>query len=146
MIATPTAESTALTLCRHARFTYEAWTHPESVALISRIAEVELVPVMDYEIAHINLSSKSRADAEQELKEYQQEQLHLPQDEGIGGCGEVVAKPIVGWHTDSYPFVCVLMMSDVSGMVGGETAIRRADGRISKIRGPSKVRRFSRSS
>ncbi|KAF1971371.1 hypothetical protein BU23DRAFT_471008 [Bimuria novae-zelandiae CBS 107.79] len=119
-----------------APFTYAAWTHPETLALISKIAEVELVPVMDYEVAHINFSSKSKADAQQELKSHQEE-LRIYEDEGISGCREVVKTPIVGWHTDSYPFVCVLMMSDVRGMVGGETAIRTAEGKIIKMRGPS---------
>jgi len=45
---------------------------------------------------------------------------------------------IVGWHRDSYPFVCVLMMSDTTGMVGGETALRTGFGDIKKVRGPSK--------
>lgn len=48
-------------------------------------------------------------------------------------------KAIVGWHRDSYPFVCVLMMSDTTGMVGGETALRTGFGDIKKVRGPSKV-------
>lgn len=47
--------------------------------------------------------------------------------------------PVVGWHRDSYPFVCVLMMSDTAGMVGGETALRTGTGEIMKVRGPSKV-------
>jgi hypothetical protein len=47
--------------------------------------------------------------------------------------------PVVGWHRDSYPFVCVLMMSDTTGMQGGETALRTGTGEIRKVRGPSKV-------
>jgi hypothetical protein len=46
---------------------------------------------------------------------------------------------IVGWHRDSYPFVCVLMMSDTTGMVGGETALRTGTDEIKKVRGPQKV-------
>jgi hypothetical protein len=95
---------------------------------------------MPYEIAHINLSSKSKEDAQQELARYEDDTRRYQEDEGIGGCREVVETPIVGWHTDSYPFVCVLMMSDVRGMVGGETAIRMGNGKIIKLRGPSQVR------
>lgn len=51
---------------------------------------------------------------------------------------------IVGWHRDSYPFVCVLMMSDTSDMVGGETALRTGTGEIRKVRGPSKVSKSAR--
>lgn len=94
---------------------------------------------MPYEIAHINLSSKSKEDAQQELARCQEHQRRCQEDEGIGGCLEVVETPIVGWHTDSYPFVCVLMMSDVRDMVGGETAIRTVNGQILKMRGPTQV-------
>lgn len=94
---------------------------------------------MPYEIAHINLSSKSREDAQQELAKYEENERRYEEDEGIGGCREVVEPPIVGWHTDSYPFVCVLMMSDVRDMIGGETAIRTGNGGILKMRGPSQV-------
>lgn len=94
---------------------------------------------MSYEIAHINLSSKSKEHAQEELARYEEQELRYQEDEGIGGCREIVETPIVGWHTDSYPFVCVLMMSDVRGMIGGETAIRTANGGIIKMRGPSQV-------
>ncbi|BAE63227.1 unnamed protein product [Aspergillus oryzae RIB40] len=43
----------------------------------------------------------------------------------------------VAWHYDSFPFVCVTMLSDCNGMVGGETALRRPDGHIMKVRGPA---------
>ena len=35
------------------------------------------------------------------------------------------------------PFVCVLMLSDCTNMVGGETAILTADGDVMRVRGPS---------
>ncbi|KAL1595716.1 hypothetical protein SLS60_009405 [Paraconiothyrium brasiliense] len=124
-----------------APFTWDAWNHPATIALMSKIAEVELVPAMSYEIAHINLSAKSKEDAQQELANYQEQNRLYQEDEGIGGCREVVETPIVGWHTDSYPFVCVLMMSDVRDMIGGETAIRTANGKILKMRGPSQAMR-----
>lgn len=102
---------------RHAKFIFEAWKHPDTLAIVSKIAGVDLVPVMDYEIGHINLSipgAKNNADCG---------------DEGV----------IVGWHRDSYPFVCVLMMSDTTDMIGGETALRTGTGEIRKVRGPSKA-------
>jgi hypothetical protein len=45
----------------------------------------------------------------------------------------------VGWHYDSYPFVCVTMVSDCTDMVGGETAIKLPNGEIRKVRGPAMV-------
>ncbi|KAE8452104.1 hypothetical protein EG329_001571 [Mollisiaceae sp. DMI_Dod_QoI] len=101
---------------KHGKFIFEAWKHPETLAIISKIAGIELVPVMDYEIGHINLSVPGK----------------IKQDENLDD------DAIVGWHRDSYPFVCVLMMSDTTGMVGGETALRTGTGEIRKVRGPTK--------
>lgn len=42
---------------------------------------------------------------------------------------------IDSWHKDTTPVVLVLMLSDTSTMVGGETAIRTGDGKIIKTRG-----------
>lgn len=78
--------------------------------------------MMDYEIGHINLSVPENKD-----------------DYDNKGADDDEA--IVGWHRDSYPFVCVLMMSDTTDMVGGETALRTGTGEIKKVRGPSKVSR-----
>ncbi len=47
--------------------------------------------------------------------------------------------PAFAWHRDSYPFVCVTMLSDCVGMTGGETALKTASGEIMKVRGPSMV-------
>jgi hypothetical protein len=56
--------------------------------IISSITGVDLVPIMDYEIGHINISVNDNPD------------------------GTTQAAPVVNWHKDSYPFVCVLMLSD----------------------------------
>ena len=91
---------------------------------MSKVAGVDLVPVMDYEIGHINMSTPS------EPKQYNSDTAISEDDD----------EAIVGWHRDSYPFVCVLMMSDTTGMIGGETALRTGTGEIKKVRGPSKVK------
>lgn len=82
---------------------------------------------MDLEIAHINLSVQSQENMEQELREYEEATEDDDKD------------AIVGWHTDSYPFVCVTMLSDCSTMIGGETALRTGTGEIRKVRGPQMV-------
>ncbi|KAM5357111.1 hypothetical protein ACJZ2D_016602 [Fusarium nematophilum] len=41
------------------------------------------------------------------------------------------------WHHDSFPFVCVTMLSDCSDMTGGETAVRTGSGEVLKVRGPT---------
>jgi hypothetical protein len=78
---------------------------------------------MDYEIGHINMSVPGAK------QQYKKDAVITEDDEDA----------IVGWHRDSYPFVCVLMMSDCTGMIGGETALRTGTGEIKKVRGPQKV-------
>ena len=54
---------------KYAPFTYDAWTNSETLAAISKVAGVELVPWGNYEIAHINFSQKSKAHVRNELSE-----------------------------------------------------------------------------
>ncbi len=124
---------------RYAPFAYDAWTHPETLNILSKIAGVELVPEMNYEIGHINFSVKSEQQTQQERAEIENQKKLFAEDEGIAGCPWENDKPVVGWHQDSYPFVCVLMLSDCTDMVGGETALRTGDGSIIKVRGPDMV-------
>ena len=124
---------------RYAPFTYDAWNHPETLSIISKVAGVDLVPVMDLEVAHINFSVKSEKETKDELAVINKQKEYYDADEGIGGCPWEDDKPVVGWHTDSYPFVCVLMLSDCTNMVGGETALRTGFGDVRKVRGPTMV-------
>lgn len=119
-------------------FTHQAWSHPETLSIISKIAGVELVPVMDFELGHINFSVKSDEQARSELASFQNEQLSA-NAHSSGAVAKGDESPVVGWHTDSYPFVCVLMLSDCTNMVGGETALRKPDGSVIKVRGPQMV-------
>lgn len=89
---------------------------------------------MDYEIGHINLSVKTEEQTKEELATINKRKRTPANKDHEND------KPIVGWHTDSYPFVCVLMMSDCTNMVGGETALRTATGDVIKVRGPTEVR------
>ena len=130
-----------ISLNRYAPFVYDAWKHPETLAIISKIAGVELVTEMDFEIANINISVKSEKQKAEELEAFL-DRKQTEDDEGIAGCPWEDDKPIVDWHTDSYPFVCVTMLSDCTNMIGGETALRTGDGEIVKIRGPEMVCRL----
>jgi hypothetical protein len=109
------------------------------LSIVSKIAGVDLVPECDYEIAHINFSVKSEEETQAERRTIEKQRNYFADDEGIAGCPWEDDKPVVGWHTDSYPFVCVLMLSDCTEMVGGETALRTGDGGIMKVRGPEMV-------
>ncbi|KAI2897378.1 hypothetical protein CBS76997_3510 [Aspergillus niger] len=114
-----------------APFVYDAWKNPETLAIISKVAGVDLVPVMDFELGHVNISGHNEEEKHEAVKEA-----------GVLGKG-IAVKPsnddaIVDWHTDSYPFVCVTMLSDCTNMIGGETALRTGNGDIVKVRGPQK--------
>ena len=124
---------------RYAPFVYDTWKNPETLAIVSKVAGVELVTEMDFEIGHINVSVKSEQQKAEELVAYA-EKMSTEADEGIAGCPWEDDKPIVDWHTDSYPFVCVTMLSDCTNMIGGETALKTGNGDIMKVRGPQMVR------
>lgn len=122
----------------HAQFTFAAWNHPATLAIISKLARIDLIPWSDYEIAHINLSAKTEEQAKAELtvpSHSRKTSVHL--DDGIDVHPPEDDKPIVGWHTDSYPFVCVLMLSDCTDMIGGETELLTPDGNVIRVRGPT---------
>ena len=63
------------------------------------------MPVCDYEIGHVNLSPP------------------VPTSPGHGR-GAAEPRPVVDWHVDAYPFVCIVMLSDPAPAHGGETLIR----------------------
>lgn len=108
------------------------------LSIVSKIAGVDLVPAMDFEIAHINIS-RNLDEQQDAIKQALQEKVHRDADEGVSGCPYEDDEPIVDWHTDSYPFVCVTMLSDCTNMIGGETALRKGDGEIMRVRGPGMV-------
>ncbi|SLM36918.1 hypothetical protein LPUS_06636 [Lasallia pustulata] len=119
----------------YAPFVYDTWKNPETLAIVSKIAGVDLVTEMDFEIGHINISVKSEKQKAEELIAFA-EKASTEADEGIAGCPWEDDKPIVDWHTDSYPFVCVTMLSDCTSMIGGETALKTGSGDVLKVRGP----------
>lgn len=116
-------------------FIYDAWSHPKTMELVSLMAGVDLEIVMDYEIAHVNLGVCDDDTAEEQRISHEK----LKRDRAFSGEDDGSDIPaIVGWHNDSYPFVCVLMLSDTSSMIGGETYLRTGDNKITKVTGPAK--------
>lgn len=93
---------------------------------------------MDFEIAHMNVSIQTEKEKEVALAALAEKNAR-DADEGVSGCPWEDDHPIVDWHTDSYPFVCVLMLSDCTNMIGGETALRTGTGEIMRVRGPGMV-------
>ncbi|OCK75873.1 hypothetical protein K432DRAFT_272815, partial [Lepidopterella palustris CBS 459.81] len=81
---------------RYAQYANNLWWHRDTLSRISMFAEIDLEPVMDMEISNVNMF-----------------------EPGEGEHGVVVK-----WHKDSYPYVCVVMLSTTMGIKGGETVLR----------------------
>lgn len=96
---------------------------------MSKIAGIDLVPAMDFEIGHVNIAVSTKEEQNAAIQAIREDGSNKDKDD----------TPVVGWHRDAYPFVCVLMLSDCKNMVGGETALRTGSGEIMKVRGPGMV-------
>ena len=118
-------------LDRRAPFTYAAWNSPELISRISEVAGIDLIPSIDYEIANINISFSGGSAAQPQP---QSDAVKAPEDPLAPDSATAFA-----WHYDSFPFVCVVMLSDCTDMVGGETALRMPSGEVMKVRGPTMV-------
>ena len=88
---------------RHSTLIRDLWNSPEVASVLSACAGLALKPhPMSYEVAHINIQ------------------------EGVTGKS---SQPVFGWHTDSQPFVCIVMLSKPpEGALGGETRVRNKNG------------------
>ncbi|KFH42138.1 hypothetical protein ACRE_071320 [Hapsidospora chrysogenum ATCC 11550] len=115
---------------RLAPFIFDAWNSPEVLQTVSKIAGIDLVPAIDFDVGHINISID---DVTAEVVSAHQHTTNGKQGRG----DEEDDISAFAWHRDSYPFVCVTMLSDCTGMVGGETALRTGTGEIMKVRGPA---------
>ena len=92
-----------LTLHRFAPFVYDAWKNPETLAIVSQIAGVDLVLGINFEIAHINLSMNTKQQRIEELDVIRDGKVE-DAEEGISGCPREDNKPIVDWHTEKLHF------------------------------------------
>lgn len=130
---------------RYAPFIHSFWHSPEVLEIVSKNAGIDLVPAMDYEISHTNVQLGPEGIAgvratpieppmasEEAIAAFESEQAkqQVTTDQ---------TKPVVEWHRDSHPFVCVVMLSDARNMVGGETELDCGDGRTVKVKAPQMV-------
>ncbi|KAI1612032.1 hypothetical protein EDD36DRAFT_440049 [Exophiala viscosa] len=103
-------------------FAYSVWHHPEVMAIMSKVAGIDLTVGMDIDVGHVNISINDDTKPSD------------PRTEVVPGKNDDET-PAFAWHYDSYPFVVVTMLSDCTDMEGGETALRTASGEIMKVRG-----------
>ncbi|KAI9730912.1 MAG: hypothetical protein M1818_007986 [Claussenomyces sp. TS43310] len=126
---------------RYAPFIHQFWSSLEVLKIVSEIAGVEVVPVVDYEIAHTNVQLgpgglDAARDTPIEPPEATREAISALQEnrsEQGGGNGN---PSIIEWHHDSHPFVCVVMLSDARYMTGGETVLKTGTGETLPVKAP----------
>ena len=103
------------------------------------------MPVMNYEVSHTNVQigpgglDTVRATpveppeaTDQAIRQFEQAK---PKTREVTD----QTKPIIEWHRDSHPWVCVVMLSDARNMVGGETELMKGDGTTLKVKAPQMV-------
>ncbi|KAH8897308.1 hypothetical protein GQ53DRAFT_638505 [Thozetella sp. PMI_491] len=111
---------------RYTPFIQSFWNSPEVLKIVSDIAGVDLIPAMNYEVCHTNIQLGPEG---------------LDEDQSQGGVDINHDNPIVKWHKDSHPFVCVVMLSDARNMHGGETVLMGGNGKVMSIKAPQMVSR-----
>lgn len=133
---------------RYAKYLHEFWNSPEVLKIISEIAGVDLVPVMDYETCHTNVQL-GPGGIEEVRRTPVQPPVATPEaierfnkDKAQKRAVTDQSKPIIEWHKDSHPWVCVVMLSDAQYMTGGETEIMKGDGTTIKVKAPQMVSAF----
>jgi hypothetical protein len=130
---------------RYAPFIHQFWHSREVLKIVSDIAGVELVPAMDYEISHTNVQLgpggieaarntplEPPVATEEAITKFEQDR---PKKLAVTD----QSKPIIEWHKDSHPWVCVVMLSDARHMSGGETELMKGDGTTLKVKAPQMV-------
>ena len=130
---------------RYAPFIHQFWHSPELLKIVSDIAGVELVPALDYEISHTNvqlgpdgLEGVRNTPIEPPIATEEAIQ-RLKEDSKRAQVVTDQTKPIIEWHKDSHPWVCVVMLSDARHMSGGETELLKGDGSTIKVKAPQMV-------
>lgn len=123
----------------YSTFIRELWTHPQMLQSLSDAAGVPLSIVMPTEIAHTNIQTSG--DGIEEMKaelraEPDNTKVPLTEEQKAYHPLKAASGSIFPWHYDSYPYVCIIMLSDTDGMLGGQTFIKGGDGVAQEVPGP----------
>ena len=127
---------------RYCPFIHQFWHSPQVLKIVSDLAGVELVPAMNYEVCHTNVQGgietvrktpiEPPIATEKVIREFEE------QDKRKAVITDQ-STPIIEWHKDSHPWVCVVMLSDARHMSGGETELMKGDGSTLKVKAPQMV-------
>ncbi|KAH0345228.1 hypothetical protein KCU81_g4531, partial [Aureobasidium melanogenum] len=116
------------------KFVSDFWTHPKTVSIISDALGTKVEAIMPTEIGHTNIQVSGPGDVLDQLKVRPSEEA-LPLTEEEEAYDPLSGSSVIPWHVDSYPYVCIIMLSDTTHMKGGETYISGKD--IQAVKGPS---------
>ncbi|KIW50103.1 hypothetical protein PV05_11723 [Exophiala xenobiotica] len=123
---------------RDTPFVDSVWRDERVLEACSQAAGVDLEVVFDYEIAHINVQVDALEDGmplgDALPPAFPPRQSTPAKPSDVDHSEELASVGL--WHKDSYPWVCVCMLSDPSNMVCGETGLRKGDGSIARVKGP----------
>lgn len=130
---------------RYAPFIHSLWHSPEVLKIVSENAGIDLVPVMDYEICHVNV--QMGPDGVEGVRKTPIEPpiateeaiAAFEKDQPKADVKTDQTKPVIEWHRDSHPFVCIVMLSDGRHMIGGDTELECSDGRTVMVKPPQMV-------
>jgi len=103
-------------LAHKSAFINDLWSSSAMREVVSKAVGAALEPhPMLYERGHINVqNNQPKLEADEEDQD-----------------------PVFGWHTDSQPYVCIVMLSDPPpSALGGETYVKKASGEVVKLTFP----------
>lgn len=120
-------------------FVDSVWRSKAVLDACSKAAGMDLSVMYDYEIGHVNVQFDATADTPS-ITDVLPSAMPPALDDRPAAVKSVAEEDtemtaIGDWHTVSYPWVCVVMLSDPSHMTGGETGLRRGDGSTLKVHG-----------
>ena len=115
-----------------APFTHAFWTSEEVIKILSELSAIDMEVALPYEIGHTNVQVGAKGrEGIQNLPLYPEPVPPGWEEEK----GEFDHVPVDNWHTDSFAYSTVMMLSNTEKMVGGETALQLPDGSTRKLRG-----------
>ncbi|KAI9740161.1 MAG: hypothetical protein M1834_004739 [Cirrosporium novae-zelandiae] len=122
---------------KYSKWLHDMWSHPETVRIVSEAMGTPLVPIFKLEEGFVSVQTKS-TNFQDMMKEISIEPLvgkvELTEEEKNFN---PLAASTIPWHFDSYPYACIVMLSNTENMIGGETYIKTGDGEIQKVEGPT---------
>jgi len=109
-------------LAHKSSFINDLWSSAAIRNVLSKASGVDLeAHPMLFERGHVNVQKNPSPSTPEEL----------------AAAAEKEQKPVFGWHTDSQPYVCIVLLSDPpEDAMGGQTYVKKADGEIVKLSFP----------